>query len=136
MSRELERAVRERAGHRCEYCHLPQTCTNFKLPVDHIIPLQHHGATAAENLALSCGPCNRHKGPNISGIDRVTGAVTQLFNPRTQRWEDHFRWGGTSLTALTEVGRTTIDVLAINAPDRIAARVALIDSGDFPATFA
>src|SRR4051794_16407886 len=96
ISRELERTVRERAGHRCEYCHLPQTCTNVKLPIDHVISLQHHGPTAAANLALCCGPCNRHEGPNVSGIDRVTGAMTPLFNPRIQRWEDHFCWSGTT----------------------------------------
>jgi 5-methylcytosine-specific restriction endonuclease McrA len=135
INRELDRTVRERAEHRCEYCHLPQTCTNFRLPVDHIISLQHHGATASENLALCCGPCNRHKGPNVSGVDRVTGAITPLFNPRTQRWEEHFHWQGTSLTGLTDVGRTTVDVLAINSPDRVAARLSLIESEEFPREF-
>jgi 5-methylcytosine-specific restriction endonuclease McrA len=135
ISRELERVVRNRAGHRCEYCHLPQTCTNFKLPIDHIIAIQHRGVTAADNLARCCGPCNRHKGPNVSGVDHGTGALIPLFNPRTQRWEEHFRWSSTLLMGLTDVGRTTVDVLAINAPDRITARVALIDSGDFPASF-
>jgi len=36
------------------------------------------------------------------------------------------------LHGLTPVGRTTIEVLAINALDRVAAREALIEEGEFP----
>jgi len=135
ISRELDREVRQRAGHRCEYCHLPQSCTTLRLWVDHIIATQHHGPTASENLALCCRGCNRHKGPNVSGVDNVTGAITPLFNPRTQNWEEHFRWHGVMLSGLTDVGRTTIDVLSINSPERMDARTVLLASGDFPQSF-
>jgi hypothetical protein len=45
-----------------------------------------------------------------------------LFHPRRDRWQDHFRWSGLILSGLTPVGRTTIEVLRINDPDRIATR--------------
>ncbi len=40
----------------------------------HIVASQHLGATTVDNLALSCPFCNRHKGPNLVGIDPASGA--------------------------------------------------------------
>lgn len=42
--------------------------------VDHIIPRQHGGLTQLDNLALACLHCNRHKGPNLAGLDPLDGA--------------------------------------------------------------
>jgi hypothetical protein len=42
---------------------------------------QHHGGSDEVNLALACHFCNRHKGPNLTGIDPTTGELTRLFNP-------------------------------------------------------
>jgi hypothetical protein len=86
-----------------------------------------------ENLALCCGQCNRHKGPNRAGIDPLTRQLTPLFHPRQQTWNDHFQWERAVLVGLTDVGRTTVDVLSINLPGRVAARQALIDEGALPA---
>jgi 5-methylcytosine-specific restriction endonuclease McrA len=82
VARELDRLVRERAGNACEYCRMSQSARRFKFPIDHIIAQQHHGPTTLENLALACGRCNRHKGPNLAGVDPLTGRVISLFNPR------------------------------------------------------
>lgn len=41
-------------------------------------------------------------------------------------------WDGAALRAKTAIGRATIEVLAINAPDAIAVREALIEEGVFP----
>lgn len=98
--------------------------------IDHIIAEKHGGPTTAQNLALSCERCNSHKGPNIAGY--FQGNHVPLFNPRKDRWSDHFRWDGPVLAALTPVGRVTFDVLAINLPNRIALRAALIEEGIFP----
>jgi hypothetical protein len=97
--------------------------------LDHIIARQHGGKTAIENLALCCGRCNSHKGPNIAGVDPVTGQVSPLFNPRGDRWFEHFRYEAAVLVGLSPIGRATIFVLAINDPLRILARKALIDAG-------
>ncbi len=50
---------------------------------------QHGGEDELDNLALSCHLCNSKKGPNLSGLDPDTGALTRLFHPRTDRWTDH-----------------------------------------------
>ena len=118
----LREVVWQRAGERCEYCRLPQSLTVLPHELDHIVAQQHHGPTSAENLCLACAQCNGHKGPNLTGIDPVTKELTRLFNPRRDLWREHFHWNGAVLQGLTAIGRTTIDVLAINDPARILIR--------------
>lgn len=109
---------------------MPADLDSAPFQIDHVRPQKHHGTTTADNLALACFPCNNHKGPNLAGID--TGVLVRLFNPREDQWDEHFAWEGPRLVGLTAVGRTTVDVLAINAPDRIALREGLIAEGVFP----
>ena len=129
MDRLSEQRVRRRAADRCEYCRLPETVSDLPHVIDHIIARQHDGAEASENLALACSRCNLHKGPNVAGIDPQTRLLTRLFNPRVDDWATHFRWEEAVLVGLTDVGRTTIVVLAINHPYRLAARKSLIAAG-------
>jgi len=82
-----------------------------------------------ENLALACIHCNRFKGPNVAGFDQESGKVVRLFNPRRDRWAEHFEWDGPRLRAKTEVGLVTIEVLSINDPDVVSLRRALQDEG-------
>jgi HNH endonuclease len=132
MDESLEQQVRERAKHRCEYCRIPASISEFTFPIDHIIAQQHGGETTLENLALSCPHDNYHKGPNLAGIDPVTKKLTRLFNPRRDRWNAHFQWDGPLLLGRTAVGRTTLYVLAMNHPDRVEVRRLLIEAGLFP----
>ncbi len=97
--------------------------------MDHIIAEKHHGPTTAENLAWACFSCNLHKGPNIAGIDPVTGKLTPLFHPREHVWAAHFEWQGPWLRGRTAIGRTTVVVLEINTADGIAVRTSLIEEG-------
>jgi transposase len=54
MNEALKRLVWERAADTCEYCRLPQWLDLLPFQIDHVIAEKHHGATAPENLALSC----------------------------------------------------------------------------------
>jgi hypothetical protein len=132
MDAELQRLVWQRAAQRCEYCHVPANIALLPFQIDHIIAEKHGGLTTAENLALSCERCNSHKGPNIAGY--LEGSHVSLFNPRKDRWADHFVWDGPVLIGKTPVGKVTIEVLAINLPYRIALRAALIEEGIFSQT--
>ena len=117
--------VRERAGDRCEYCQRTQAESPMaKLQVEHILPIKHGGGDDLANLALACLACNLHKGPNLTGIDPLTGAVVELFHPRRQRWEEHFAWEGCRIVGQTAVGRTTVRVLEMNSADRLKFRLA------------
>ena len=132
MTDDLARRVRRRARYRCEYCRLPQSAGRFRHQVDHIIADQHEGGDEPSNLALACAHCNRHKGPNLSGLEPATRELTRLYNPRQDRWREHFAWQGAVLIGLTAVGRTTIQVLAINDREMVEARESLIAEGRFP----
>jgi hypothetical protein len=123
--------VAQRANHRCEYCRLPSDFHPAPFQIDHIIARQHGGDSSLANLALACIHCNRFKGPNIAGLDPFTGTLQPLFNPRTQSWDDHFRWEHALLLGLTPTGRATIRTLAINADDMRELRAELLAAGLF-----
>ena len=130
MDVALHQLVWQRAQHRCEYCQFPADVSLLPFQIDHIIAEKHGGPTTAENLALSCERCNSHTGPNIAGY--LDGRHVPLFNPRQDRWADHFAWNGPLLVGKTAIGTVTIAVLAINLSYRIALRAALIEEGLFP----
>ena len=55
MSTDLEGQIRERAKGRCEYFRFPETLSELRFVLDHIIiARQHGGLTTVENLALCC----------------------------------------------------------------------------------
>lgn len=132
MDDELVRLVWRRADSCCEYCRLPQAFIPLPFEIDHIIALKHRGPTIAANLALACSACNNHKGPNIAGIDPISGAIVRLFHPRRHKWTWHFRWDGPILVGRTPIGRTTIEVLEINLLYRVVFRGSLMKEGVFP----
>ena len=105
ISASLRRAVQSRAKSLCDYCRIPELGTLFGHEPDHIIAKQHGGETTLDNLALACMQCNRCKGPNIASVDPETKRVVPLFNPRMDRWENHFRADGGRIAPLTAIGR-------------------------------
>jgi len=92
MGSRLNLLAQQRAGFRCEYCHFPERFAELRFQLDHIRAEQHGGPTVLANLAWACLRCNKHKGPNLSGVDPKTNRVVQLFNPRKDVWEKHFTW--------------------------------------------
>ena len=127
----IAQLVRRRAGHRCEYCRVhEEQDAFFPFHIEHVVAEQHGGTVDPDNLALSCQHDNLHKGPNLAGIDPRTGRLTRLFNPRRQRWSRHFRFVRGAIVGRTAVGRSTVRVLALNAPHRVALREALLEAGE------
>jgi 5-methylcytosine-specific restriction endonuclease McrA len=115
--------VRQRAGHRCEYCQLDQDDSPLAaLHVEHAIPKAHGGGDDLDNLALACVDCNLHEGTNLTGLDPQTGLVTELFHPRKHFWKDQFHWRGIYVVGRTAIGRTTVRVLKMNSEDQLALR--------------
>jgi hypothetical protein len=92
--------------------------------IDHIISVKHAGSSHLENLALSCTLCNRYKGSDIASIGPATGAISELFHPRRDKWDQHFTHTSSgSIVALTPQGRATIRLLQLNRPDRMRERL-------------
>jgi HNH endonuclease len=132
MDRTLQELAWRRAGGRREYCQLSQEDHDLPFEVDHIIAEHHGGLTRSGNLCLACFACNRHKGPNIAGIDPKTKQIIPLYHPRKHKWSRHFRWDGPRLVGLTPQGRATVIVLKINLDYRVDLRRGLIEEGVFP----
>jgi hypothetical protein len=131
MDQALRSLVRRRAGDVCEYRRLPQGSSPFvRFQVEHIVALQHGGQSNADNLALACGYCNRHKGPNIAGLDPKTGELVLLFDPRRDLWSDHFTWNDIVILGTTPIGRTTVQVLGMNDWQRVELRENLQSLGE------
>jgi hypothetical protein len=127
----VETFVNQRAGGRCEYCQLPEAFSELPFQMDHVVARKHGGGTVAENLAYACLYCNSYKRPNLAGVDPLTGDVVRLFNPRADKWADHFEWRGAWLSGISPHGRVTIDVLKINHPDAVLVRQNLIRERKF-----
>lgn len=135
MPHRLRGLVAERAGYRCEYCLAPERLSNSLFEVEHIVPRYLSGADDKTNLALACRACNGSKLTAIAATDPRTGIVVRLFNPRTDRWGDHFTVEADSgeITGRTDVGRATVARLRMNDTHQRRARRIWIYLFEFPA---
>lgn len=129
VSTAVRKLVRERAGERCEYCHKPDNLDTYSPQVDHILPPRHGGNDIVDNFAWACFNCNNHKGTDVASYDPQTNALTPLFNPRAQAWDDHFELVNALIVGKTAVGRVTIKLLQMNHPRQIEIRQTLIEAG-------
>jgi hypothetical protein len=133
MDAKMRQIVRERAADRCEYCRLQQKHEPTRsFHVEHVIAQQHRGGDEEGNLALACQLCNLLKGTNLTSLDPDTNALTRLFHPRDNLWEDHFRIEGSCIFGITDVGRTTVWLLEMNCEERVALRSVLQEAGEWP----
>ena len=132
VSFELRRLVSERARGCCEYCLIHESDTYLGCQVDHIVSEKHGGATTAENLCYACAFCNRSKGTDIGSRLARTGKYYRFFNPRTDRWLDHFLLMGTEIHGRTPIGEVTASLLRFNQVERRLEREALLKIGRYP----
>lgn len=93
--------------------------------IEHIVPQSAGGSDTADNLALSCPSCNLSKSNRVVVPDPQTNQEVPLFNPRTDRWLDHFTWDEDwRIVGLTPTGRATVAALNLNHPRRVTIREA------------
>lgn len=133
ISASLRRQVSNRANECCEYCRTRQLDRGLSFAIDHVIAEKHGGPTEIDNLCLSCYWCNSYKGSDISSVDWEYDAdIFPLYNPRKQRWSDHFQLNDALISPLTGSGRVTVFLLRLNAPERVQERELLIELGVYP----
>jgi hypothetical protein len=116
ISDEVRDRVRKQAGDRCAYCRSLHKYVLGILEIDHLIPTAKGGTDDEDNLWLACRLCNSYKGTQTHGRDPVTGRRIWLFNPRHQKWSQHFTWSedGTQIIGKTICGRATVVVFQLN----------------------
>ena len=146
--------VQLRAQDACEYCLMP---TIGQFHIDHIIPpsrWEHDeggdlskwapetprgGPDHLDNYAWACPFCNLAKGRQVTG--RVGRCTDRLFDPRSDRWDDHFVFLHTYLfiTGVSRLGRATESTLRLNDSrlnGPLGTRHDMILAGRFPPTWA
>ena len=133
VSAKLRDLVTLRAKSVCEYCR-NQSWFTGPFSIDHVMPTSKGGPTVLDNLAFACLPCNLAKGDRAEAIDPLTGALSELFNPRQHDWLEHFRWNDdcTLIVGFTAIGRTSVDALRLNRADAVHLRAVLVAFGNHP----
>ncbi len=136
MSRYLSAAIRsfvlQRAFLTCEYCLLHETQSFVGFEIDHIISLKHGGTNDLANLAHTCLYCNQNKGADVGTVLLPSESFIRFFNPRKDRWSDHFEISGALILPKTFIGEATVKILKFNEVERILERKTWLDSGMFP----
>jgi hypothetical protein len=136
ISAALRQLVAVRADYLCKYCLIHEDDTVFGCEVGHIISEKHGGATDSENLAYACAVCNRAKGSDVGSIVPHTGGFVRFFNPRIDRWAEHFTLAGLTIVAISEIGQVTTRILDFNHSDRLLERQTLSEVGRYPSAAA
>lgn len=108
--------VRDRSGHRCEYCHADERWQFVRFTIDHVRPQSAGGGDHPDNLALACRNCNDRRSNRNYGWDPSSGETVPLFNPRQDSWSQHFAWAADRIHVVgrTPTGRATELVLDLN----------------------
>ena len=134
FTRATRDQIASAAQYRCEYCQTAQEISGAQMHIEHIIPLSRGGNSDTSNLCLACAWCNSYKWTQVHGFDLETGTEVPLFNPRTQQWQDHFRWSenGVYIIGLTAIGRATVDALKMNNTFIVPARRHWVEAGWHP----
>lgn len=132
INEDLRRLVATRADYLCEYCLIHKDDTFLGCEVDHIISLKHDGTNHEDNLAYACTFCNRQKGSDVGSILLPSREFVRFFDPRRDRWLEHFRLDGLLITPLTKIGEVTAQILGFNGDDRLLERQTLIRIGRYP----
>ncbi len=134
ISVELQRRVRERFANCCAYCRTAEDLTVAIFEFEHIVPRSAGGATAFDNLYLSCPTCNRYKSDLVSAPDPVTLNEVALFHPQQHRWLEHFSWNedATQIVGLTPTGRATIAALKMNRQQLMRVRQMWVAMNEHP----
>lgn len=136
ITEALRREIRDVAGQRCGYCLSRQDLVLGVLEIEHIVPLTKGGTDEKANLWLSCSLCNRYKATQIAASDPQTDATVPLFNPRKDKWHDHFDWSSDGVLVLgsTARGRATIQALRLNNELAVEVRRNWVLAGWHPPT--
>lgn len=134
ISKALRELVGEQARHRCGYCLTQETVIGARMEIDHLVPEALGGVSTVGNLWLACAQCNAHKADRVAAVDPHTERVVRLYDPRRQRWVEHFAWSERSdqILGVTATGRATIAALHLNAAPLVRARRIWVVAGWHP----
>lgn len=132
ISSKLRNKVQKRALAICEYCLMHEDLLMFSPQVDHIISVKHGGDNDFENLAFCCIRCNRNKGTDLGSILQEKTNIIRFYNPRVDKWSEHFKIKDAKIIPLSEIGQVTEKIFRFNTSERIIERELLSKVNLYP----
>ena len=134
IPKHIRSIVAKRAKWNCEYCVSQERFAPQPFTVDHFDPESNGGDSDLNNLVYCCQGCNGAKSDKTRLLDPVIKNYVSLFNPRKQRWNDHFAWDDefSHIIGLTPEGRVTVIALQLNRRILIELRKFLHSVGEHP----
>lgn len=134
IKEKTKQLVKKRAKNCCEYCACLFDFANQFFSVEHIIPKSKKGTDNPSNLAFACQCCNGHKYNKIKGLDPINRQIVALYNPRKDKWQEHFNWSEDFLLieGISPTGRATVVTLDLNRKSLVNLRNVLFAFGEHP----
>jgi HNH endonuclease len=134
ISESLKARIQQEDRQRCGYCLTNEANSGIPMTFDHIQPQSKSGGTSFENVCLACRTCNEYKSDSMEAEDPLMGDIVPLFNPRIQKWSEHFTWSldATRVEGITAIGRATVTALRMNSFVIVTARYRWAISGWHP----
>ena len=84
------------------------------------------------NLAYCCPECNYYKGSDIGTFVADEETLTRFFNPRKDKWEDHFELEDGAIHGKTDMGKATTQIFKFNEVERLIFRQQLAEMNLYP----
>ena len=124
-NQKIRQLVTDRAFGCCEYCMSQEKYASQSFSLEHIFPVVLGGETDVENLSLACQGCNNFKFTKVTALDSETNTIVRIFNPRQDKWTEHFGWNDhfTIIVGITSIGRATVKALQLNRDNLINQRI-------------
>lgn len=72
------------------------------------------------------------RGATSVSLDAHTGQLVRLFDPRRDRWDEHFAIRGAVIEPLTPEAEATARLLKLNLDKRVVERQMLLVGGRYP----
>lgn len=136
MSRAIplsaKRKVANRANFRCEYCLLAERVSFYSFHIEHIRSIKHGGTGELDNLAYCCPECNYSKGSDVGTFGHDEETLIRFFNPRIDRWEEHFELNDSVIRGKTGIGEATARIFKFNEVERLIFRQQLTEMNLYP----
>lgn len=120
------------ADSRCDYCRTPQPYALELIPSEMTPPTDE--TVTFEKVHLLCFYCNKFIQNHAKAFDPVTLTQVALFNPRKDKWYEHFTWSTDyqQIVGLTPVGRATSLLLRLHDPYHMQLRQIGLKEGWHP----
>ena len=134
ISKKKREKVQSRANSCCEYCKSQDKFSSSSFSIEHIYPQSLGGSDELSNLAWACQGCNNAKFTKVEARDIISNAIVTLFNPRLDKWDEHFKWNQdcSLIIGQTAIGRATVIALKMNRDSVVNLRNILFSCGEHP----